>query len=122
MKNTENRPASQLSSNHIPQQELDAQIKAMLESGLPDAPDNEWFLPKVMHRLPEKRGRLRASLPEKICYAVGVILLIASWVYAITFTNANGVSQTTFLMAAILPVVTFFCIGIFTLPVIRRVL
>lgn len=101
-------------------QESEAQLRSILRSELPGAPADEWFLPKVMNRLPEKRQGIHASILEKICYAASAILLIAAWIYAIVSTTANGISQITFVMAAILPVVTLFCIGIFTLPAIRR--
>lgn len=118
MKNAANLYTS--NGNHMPKQACDKILKETLQAKLPQAPTDEWFTRKVMNRLPEKKPTSPVSVPEKICYGLGVILLLAAWIYSIIFTRTNGITSTTLAMAAILPMVTFFCIGIFVIPAIRR--
>lgn len=106
----------------ISEQSRDRQLKSLIKEELPHAPSDEWFANKVMNRLPEKRHGFHASLPEKICYGMGAVFLIAAWVYSITFTNANGITPISITMAVVLPVLTLFCIGIFAIPAIKRAL
>ena len=115
-------------TNHTPEagfnrntaHDTDIAIGKLLKQELPQAPADEWFTRKVMNRLPEKRNGNRTSMPEKICYILGILTLIATWIYAIIFTGNNGLTQSSLVMAVTLPVVTLFCITIFALPAIRR--
>lgn len=117
-----NNPIFHQMTENISGQSHDRQLKNLIKEELPQAPADEWFANKVMNRLPEKRHRFHTSLPEKICYGMGAVFLIAAWVYSIIFTNANGITPISITMAAVLPVLTLFCIGIFAIPAIKRAL
>lgn len=95
-------------------------IRNLFHSELPPAPADEWFTKKVMNRLPEKRYRTPLSLPEKLCYIIGIFMLIAGWGSSFAFTMTHGLTATTLTIAAVLPVVTFVCICVFAIPAIRK--
>ena len=120
MKTTRDIKNKPFKSAGIEQTCFDNSLKSIIRDELPDAPADEWFTRKVMNRLPETRHRAKVSLPERICYISGAFLLVAAWIYSIMFATTNGFTRTTITIAAVLPVVTLFCISIFAVPAIKR--
>ncbi len=108
MKTTRDIKNKPFKSAGIEQTCFDNSLKSIIRDELPDAPADEWFTRKVMNRLPETRQRAKVSLPERICYI------------SIMFATTNGFTRTTITIAAVLPVVTLFCISIFAVPAIKR--
>ena len=120
MKTTRDIKNKPFKSAGIEQTCFDNSLKSIIRDELPDAPADDRFTRKVMNRLPETRQRAKVSLPERICYISGAFLLVAAWIYSIMFATTNGFTRTTITIAAVLPVVTLFCISIFAVPAIKR--
>lgn len=53
----------------------DIKLRALLNNKLPQAPQNDWFVKKVMNRLPEKR-RNSVSIIEIIGYATAILVIL----------------------------------------------
>ena len=53
----------------------DLKIRQLLDTKMPLAPRNEWFVKKVMNRLPEKR-RSSISIIEILGYIVAILVVL----------------------------------------------
>lgn len=53
----------------------DIKIRQLLDNSIPQAPQNEWFVKKVMNRLPEKRCST-ISIIEIIGYMVAILSIL----------------------------------------------
>jgi len=108
-----------ISENHM---EADRKLKEILDTSLPEAPENGWFTRRVMNRLPEKKRNAPMSIAEKCCYLMGWAGFVGAWIFSVIYTLNNGLSMTTFILAAILPVITLVCVGTLVFPAIRKAL
>lgn len=52
----------------------DIKLRELLNNKLPQAPQNDWFVKKVMNRIPEKR-RGSISIIEIIGYATAILVI-----------------------------------------------
>lgn len=102
--------------------DTDVKLRQLIDESLPQAPADQWFTRKVMNRLPDKPERTAKSLPEIICYAIGIFMLVAGWGCALGYTWLNGLTMSTLMLAAVIPVVALVCLCVFAIPAIRRVL
>lgn len=99
----------------------DRMIARRLQSGLPQAPENEWFTRRVMNCLPEKRHNRAAILVQWICYLLSLGALgTGAW---LTIDNiiVNGVSVISLVFLALIPVLAIFCTGVMAAPAVRKV-
>ncbi len=70
----------------------DTLLKEILKRELPSAPENKWFVRKVMNRLPEKTQNI-TSVIEYIGFAIAFVILGFYW-YQL-FTNAESAKVIT---------------------------
>ena len=99
---------------------IDKKIRERFHSELSPAPQNSWFVRKVINRLPERSVSGRGAIWVWIFYALGAFAMILGWVYAIVDTIANGLTITSIIFAVALPVTTFLAIAIIAFPAIKR--
>lgn len=114
-------------SNHISaeirrEQDLDAEITAMLDKGLHSANSNPWFTPRVMNRLPQQSRWARVSLWQWICY-----LLSFAGIIAASTLSAKWLIHTEFTIATLLTVIfisllAVTCAGVMMAPSLVRIL
>ena len=98
----------------------DDRLSKILKDELPGASSDEWFFRKVMNRLPDRKPRPRTSVAERIFYLLGVIVLFSGWGYNLIHTLHHGLTPTSLIIAAIVPVVALFCLCIIFMPALRR--
>lgn len=53
----------------------DIKIRQLLDKKMPQAPENEWFVKKVINRLPEKH-RSSISIIEILGYIVAILVIL----------------------------------------------
>ena len=99
---------------------IDKDLRQLMHDRLPDAPADPWFVRKVMNRLPDKPVRRKKSLAEVLCYIFGILGIFAAGGYSLHTTLTEGLTVQTVVTAAILMLLTLFCIGIFAFPALRR--
>ena len=102
--------------------DIDRRIAAQLRNSLPQAPENEWFTRRVMNRLPEKRHNRLAVLVQWICYLLSLAALgIGAW---LTIDNIliHGLSTSSLVFLAIIPLLAIFCTGMMAAPAVRKVI
>ncbi len=60
----------------------DARLRELLDRSLPQAPRDEWFVRKVMNRLPQREAPMHTRV-ENLSYIIAVLLLVgyAVWFY-----------------------------------------
>ena len=98
----------------------DIKLRDILRNELPQAPQNDWFVKKVMNRLPEKR-RGSISIIEIIGYATAIFIILGIEIgigYNIATTGSITLSNIVWLMALNITLITVV-IAIFT-PHFRR--
>lgn len=79
----------------------DLKIRQLLDKKLSQAPQNEWFVKKVINRLPEKQ-RSAVSIIEIIGYAIAIIAILGiecSIIYEITTTATLTLKNLVWLIA-----------------------
>lgn len=100
----------------------DRQLRELMHANAPEAPQNPWFVRKVMNRLPDKPATRKRSVAEILCYVIGVLGLLVAWTYSIHSTATNGLTVSTLVMSGVLTLLTLFCIGVFAFPMVRKAL
>lgn len=84
------------------------------------APDNPWFVRKVMNRLPEKQSRQYVWIE----YAVYVIALFAVgaawWIYVDKVMTTGGITVYDMLVFATLSVLSILVPASFVEPMVKR--
>lgn len=98
--------------------ETDRQLQRILKDRSYTSPENKWFTAKVMNRLPEQMHP--TPIKAYISYALALIMLVAGWIYAVDLTIEHGFNATTISMAALLPLTSLLCIGIFVTPILKK--
>ena len=99
---------------------LDREIREMFHKELPEAPENPWFVKKILNRLPEPMAWTPMSVCVNLFYILGALAMVSGWIYAVTDTINNGLSSTTLMLAIALPVTTLVGIGLVAIPAIKR--
>lgn len=100
--------------------DLDRNLREMFHKELPQAPENPWFVKKVLNRLPEPVAWNPMTVFVYLCYVLGAVAMVAGWIYAVADTIHNGFTSTTLMMAIALPVTTLVGIGLIAVPAIKR--
>lgn len=99
---------------------IDRDIAARLQAGLPQAPDNEWFTPRVINRLPEKRHNRVAILVQWLCYLLSLGALgTVTWL-TVDYILANGLTAGSLVILASIPVLAIFCTIVMAAPAVRK--
>ncbi len=111
-----------MNNNNTSDHVLDKRLKKILATELPQAPENKWFLRKVMNRLPNKKQTGRLGTAQKACYLTATLLLVGGWCASLFYTLKYGLTANTLIMAAIIPAIAIMCIGIMGIPAIKRAL
>ena len=99
---------------------IDSRLRQRFQSELEHAPENPWFIRKVMNRLPERPAGRRAAALVRALYALGVAALIFGWGYAVNETLQHGLTLTSIILAVTLPVTTLIGVAVVAIPAIRR--
>ena len=99
---------------------FDREIREMFHKELPKAPENPWFVKKILNRLPEPMAWTPMSVCVTLFYILGALAMVSGWIYAVTDTINNGLTSTTLMLAIALPVTTLVGIGLVTIPAIKR--
>jgi len=105
---------------HISTSQTDQELRRMLKTGIPQAPQLPWFTRKVMNRLPDKCQLLGIGPFEAVCYTLAALVLLAGWGYTAYSALNLGLTPKTCSMIILLPLLTLFYIGIFAIPAVRR--
>lgn len=97
----------------------DARLRELLDRSLPEAPHDEWFVRKVMNRLPEREAPMHTRI-EKMSYIIAVLLLVgyAVWFY-LGVREAGVVSWNDVLTSAAIAAVGAAVVISFYMPRIR---
>ncbi len=95
-------------------------IAARLQAGLPQAPDNEWFTPRVINRLPEKRHNRVAILVQWLCYLLSLGALGTGTWLTVDYILANGLTAGSLVILASIPVLAIFCTIVMAAPAVRK--
>lgn len=75
----------------------DMQLAELLKKGSHQATENEWFTPRVLNRLPEKRHSTRWM--KVMLYAIVLIGVLGCWMwYSNKVQNANVITVRDLLM------------------------
>ncbi len=99
---------------------LDETLGRLLKEQVSEAPQNEWFVRKVMNRLPEKRQSV-FSKAEIFSFAIVSVILIAFWgiqVVRLTTSDVITVTDLVGVFALFLCSVSFLCYIAY--PVLKR--
>lgn len=82
----------------------DNDLKKLLDNNLPEAPRSEWFIPKVMNRLPEKRPKQYKWI-DYATYIIATALYVYFWidlaqsVYGTNMVTLSQIATATVLVA-----------------------
>lgn len=98
----------------------DDRLRELMHVNADTAPENPWFVRKVMNRLPDKHVVRKKSAAEICCYLLGVLALIGAWTYSVKSTITEGLTVSTLVTSAILTCLTLFCISVFAIPAVKR--
>jgi hypothetical protein len=101
-------------------EQLDKDLKTLLDKELPAAPADEWFTRKVMNRLPEAEAKPKVGWIDKAIDIVVAMALVGWWIAAMVSTMHYGLTVGTLCMAIMLPCLTVFLIIVYWAPWLRR--
>lgn len=98
---------------------FDAKLKAAFHK-LPDAPENPWFVRKVMNRLPARQIR-QYTFIEYFSYLLAIVGVAIGWFYYGGNVLESGVLKGHDLLAIItLAVLSVFVPANFVAPLVKR--
>lgn len=99
---------------------IDESLRILLKRDLPKERNDEWFVRKVMNRLPEKRNPT-FSRPELISFILSALILISGWLWLWNrFTTEESLTYSSLAMGGTLIVMTFGLLGAVAYPILRR--
>lgn len=99
----------------------DERIRRMMHS-LPEAPENQWFTPRVMNRLPERRRNALPRIAQILCYALAVGAVVIFAVLICYNIALNGLTFSLLGMLLLIPVLGALCAGVIVVPAVRRLI
>ena len=82
----------------------DIELRQLLKKSVPEKAENQWFVKKVLNRLPEKTNYY--GLAEKLLYVVGSVLCIVYWIYYIDTAHFTVITVRDLMMMGLMGVVT----------------
>lgn len=99
---------------------IDDTIRNLLKRDLPKERKDEWFVKKVMNRLPEKR-KPTFSRPELISFVLSTLILLSGWLWLWNqFNSEEMLTYSSLAMGATLIVMTFGLLSAIAYPILRR--
>ena len=101
--------------------EEDIKLAEKLKNSAPQAPENEWFVRKVMNRLPQKR-RPVYSRAEVFTLVLSAILLLVGWCMQISHMLTSPVITSLDLVySGVLFISSLAFMGYVAYPMLKRV-
>ncbi len=99
----------------------DKQLKELLKKELPQAPENPWFVCKVINRLPERRSAL-GNIIEYAGFALAAILLACFWLRLFNqIDTANAITFNDLIYCIIMIAMTISLVMGFVLAQLRKI-
>lgn len=100
-------------------QELDEKLAKIFE-GAYQAPDNPWFVRKVMNRLPERKPRQYVWI-EYVVYLIALVAVgVAWWFYADKVMESGVITVYDMLIFATLTLLSILVPASFVEPLVKR--
>ena len=84
----------------------DIKIAELLKKEVPNCPENEWFVKKVLNRLPEKRPSFFSRAEIFSFVAAGLVLLVCWILHFLSFTTSEAITLGDLVYPTILSVLT----------------
>lgn len=110
------------SRNHHHIDVTDNKLRKILQSDLPEAPDNQWFTKRVVNRLPERNRWATATVGQWICYALSSIALLAGILLSTHYFVKSNFSPISFATLLTVSLLMAICGAILTIPQLIRIL
>lgn len=99
---------------------IDDTLRNLIKRDLPKELKDEWFVKKVMNRLPEKLTPT-FSRSELISFVFAALILISGWLWLWTRFNAEeSLTYDSLAMGGLLIVMTFGLLATIAYPILRR--
>lgn len=98
----------------------DIKIAELLKKEVPNCPENEWFVKKVMNRLPEKRPSFFSRAEVFSFVAAGLVLLVCWILHFLSFTGSDAITLGDLVYPTILSVLTLTLICYITYPLLKK--
>lgn len=86
------------------------QLKHILRTRLPQAPESAWFVRKVMNRLPDE-GKSLYTRAEKVSYIVAALFLAGFVVWFVRDVRLSGCITAADLIIGVAAVAAIVCLG-----------
>ena len=100
--------------------EEDIKLAEKLKNSAPQAPENEWFVKKVLNRLPEKRPSFFSRAEIFSFVAAGLVLLVCWILHFLSFTGSDAITLGDLVYPTILSVLTLTLICYITYPLLKK--
>ena len=98
----------------------DIKIAELLKKEVPNCPENEWFVKKVLNRLPEKRPSFFSRAEIFSFAAAGPVLLVCWILHFLSFTSLETITLGDLVYPTILSVLTLTLICYITYPLLKK--
>lgn len=99
---------------------IDKSIRQLFHEELPRERRDEWFVKKVMNRLPNRR-KPTFSRPELISFVLSALMLLSGWIWLWRkFNLEDALTYSSLAMAGALIVMTFGLLGLIVVPILQR--
>ncbi len=99
---------------------IDDTLRSLIKRDLPIERKDEWFVKKVMNRLPEKR-KPTFSRPELISFVFSIFILISGWLWLWNrFNTEESLTYGSLAMGGVLIVMTFGLLATIAYPILRH--
>ena len=96
--------------------ELDNRLSALLRKDLHEAPENPWFVRRVMNMLPDKKCGGAHRFWQLACYIFGALCFIAVEVWLGIDVVTSGFSMQALVTLCGISIITLFCVAIVAVP------
>ena len=93
-----------------------------MQAELPDAPENEWFTPRVVNWLPERRTALLPRILQWVCYIVAFAGVVCWGWYSVDLLMHEGLTPSVFIALALMPVLLVGIGALIAMPALRRMI
>ncbi len=99
---------------------IDDTLRNLIKRDLPKERKDEWFVKKVMNRLPDKR-KPTFSRPELISFVFSTLILVSGWLWLWNrFNTEESLTYDSLAMGGVLIVMTFGLLATVAYPILRR--
>ncbi len=98
----------------------DIKIRQLLDKKMPQAPENKWFVKKVMNRLPEKR-RSSISIIEIMSYTIAILVILGIEIGIVCdISNAGAITLNNIVWLTALNITLISIVASIILPLFRN--